>query len=456
MRVAIIHGSPKGEYSVTLQYVKYLQKRHPGREYDIIHVGRDIGKIEKDRELLLSILAKIREADAVLWSTPVFYFAVPSQLMRFIDLVSSHAERDAFEGKYATSLTTSVHFFDHTAHRYLQSVSEDLGMRYVTGYSAHMEDLMKADQRESLFRFGEHFFRVVEGRRETVRGLPPLGGEVPEYVPGEIEEVPKGLNKSVVVLTDAGPEDMNLTRMVDTLVKLLPCKAEVVNINELALRGGCLSCYQCAYDNVCVYNDDMQKIFREKITPADAIIQAIAVRGRFLSVQWKIFMDRSFFNGHVPIYAGKAIGFLVAGPLRQAPALRQVLEGESDVSGAYPLGIVTDEDGDSQRLTGVLRAMALETAWALDKNVSRPPMFFGAASQLLFRDMVYSMRFFFQADHRWYVRHQMYNFPQKNVEREIMNFCMSALTTIPSFRRGFYRNAKERMLERYEKVIREG
>jgi hypothetical protein len=83
-------------------------------------------------------------------------------------------------------------------------------------------------------------------------------------------------------------------------------------------------------------------------------------------------------------------------------------------------------------------------------------MFFGAASQLLFRDMVYSMRFFFQADHRWYVRHQMYNFPQKNVEREIMNFCMSALTTIPSFRRGFYRNAKERMLERYEKVIREG
>jgi hypothetical protein len=35
MKIVVLNGSPKGEYSVTLQYVHYIQKKFPGHEWKI-------------------------------------------------------------------------------------------------------------------------------------------------------------------------------------------------------------------------------------------------------------------------------------------------------------------------------------------------------------------------------------------------------------------------------------
>ena len=124
MKITVLSGSPKGEISVTLQYAKYIQKKHPGCEFEVFHIGHEIKSIERKPELFARIVEEVADSDGVMWCTPVYLLLVPSQLKRFIELISERGAEDAFKGKYGTTLTTSAHFYDHTAHNYLQAVSE--------------------------------------------------------------------------------------------------------------------------------------------------------------------------------------------------------------------------------------------------------------------------------------------------------------------------------------------
>ena len=57
----------------------------------------------------------------------------------------------SLEGKYATQLSTSKHFYDITAHRYIQDNCGDMGLKYIRGLSADMEDLLnKKGQDEAV------------------------------------------------------------------------------------------------------------------------------------------------------------------------------------------------------------------------------------------------------------------------------------------------------------------
>ena len=48
MNIAVINGSPKGEISVTVQYIKFIQKKFPQHDLKLFNVSHDILKIEKD------------------------------------------------------------------------------------------------------------------------------------------------------------------------------------------------------------------------------------------------------------------------------------------------------------------------------------------------------------------------------------------------------------------------
>ena len=114
MKIAVINGSPKGKYSITLQTVRYIEMKFPQHEFEVLHVGQKIKALEKDftkaKELLES-------SDAVLFSYPVYTFLAPSQLHRFIELVKEHGID--LKDKYATQISTSKHFYDITAHKYI-------------------------------------------------------------------------------------------------------------------------------------------------------------------------------------------------------------------------------------------------------------------------------------------------------------------------------------------------
>ena len=136
MKILVLNGSPKGAYSITLQTVNYLEKLHPEHTFEVLHVGQRIKALEKDFSPALTAL---ESADLLLFSYPVYTFVAPCQLHRFIELLKE-ANLD-LSGKYATQLSTSKHFYDITAHRYIQDNCQDLGLRYIPGLSADMDDL---------------------------------------------------------------------------------------------------------------------------------------------------------------------------------------------------------------------------------------------------------------------------------------------------------------------------
>ena len=136
MEILVINGSPKGKNSVTLQTVNYLQILHPEHHFEVLHAGQTIKALEKD---FSPAVQAIEKADVLLFSYPVYTFIAPCQLHRFIELLKE-AKLDLSQ-KFASQLSTSKHFYDMTAHRYIQDNCADLGLRYIRGLSADMDDL---------------------------------------------------------------------------------------------------------------------------------------------------------------------------------------------------------------------------------------------------------------------------------------------------------------------------
>ena len=158
MRIAVLNGSPKGDVSVTMQYVRFLQKKYPSYEFAIHNIAQRISTIEEDQGALQEVIRSIESADGVLWAFPLYYFLVPSQYKRFIELLWEKNSTAAFQDKYAAVFSTSIHFYDHIAHNYLNAVCDDLSMRFFGGFSADMYDLLKQKERERFLSFFSAFF----------------------------------------------------------------------------------------------------------------------------------------------------------------------------------------------------------------------------------------------------------------------------------------------------------
>lgn len=455
MKIVVLNGSPKGMTSVTMQYVLFLQKRFPQHELRILNICQDIKKLEENEDAFQEAMGAIDSSDAVLWATPIYVLLVPGPYKRFIELVFERSAQAAFRGKYAAALTTSVRFFDHTAHTYLNAVCDDLDMRYVGGYSAEMFDLLEEGEQQRLSFFWNTFVRAAEERRRAQRKHAPVHESGFSYAPGPVgKTIPTG-GRKIVVLMDAEDSDTNLRNMVRRFCDSLEGPVEVINLREIEIRGGCLGCIQCSFDNVCVYRDadGVYEVYR-KMMAADVVIQAGAVHDRFLSARWKTFLDRGFFNNHVPILAGKQIGYLVSGPLSQLPHLQEVLEAFADIGQVNLIGIVSDECEGSQELDELLDAYASHTIQCAEAKYIGPTTFLGKGGRKVLRDEIWAgMRFVFPRDHQYYKSHGLYDFPKRSLKTRINEFVFGTLLKLPAFRKKFQAKMREGMIQPLVDVV---
>ena len=452
MKIAVINGSPKGnELSGTMQYFYFMQKAVPGIDYEIFPVAEKIKRIEGNPASFQEVLDGIKQCDAVLWVTPVYFCVIPGQIKRFIELVFEQQREDAFQGKHASAVITSIHFFDHAALNYLQAISEDLGMRFVPGFSAGMPDLLEKKYRESVKNYFKNFISVAENQEPVPRKFDPVVGDIPEYRTLEMKETPKSSTKRTLILTDHRP-DTNLAHMVETYLASSRYEVDVINLHEINIKGPCLGCCQCAFESVCVYQDDMRWVYREKIASADAIIFAGSIVDRYLSSRWKTFYDRSFFNGHKPVFWGKQVGFLVSGPLRQNPNIAQIMEGPTSYAKAEWVGTVTDEDDQDTTFRHIQ-----QLAGNVDRKLEQGGVFqdtiFSKAGHLIFRDMVYNMGFVFKSDHLFYKQKNLYDFPQKDYKARALNLFLGMLFRIPPIGKAAKRDLKKHMIMPLQKVV---
>ncbi len=332
MKITVLNGSPKGELSITLQYAHFLQNKFPRHELKVFHVSQHIKKLEKDEKAFREIMDEVRSSDGVLWAFGVFVLAPPSQYMRFVELISERGVEDAFKGKYAAVLTTSIHYFDHTAHNYMRAVCEALNMRYADGLSLYLQDLTDKNRRQDLIAFAENFFEAIEKRFTTARLFKPLTFTDFVYEPSPPEKKTATKGKNVVVLTDAYDSNSNLGKMINRFKQSFVVEIEVIDLHDIDIRGGCLGCMRCGYDYKCVQKDGFTDFYNNRVRTADIIVFAGEVRGPYLSSKWKEFYDRAYFWNHTPSLVGKQLGYLISGPLSQTANLIQILEASSTIS----------------------------------------------------------------------------------------------------------------------------
>ena len=442
MRFVVLNGSPKGDVSVTLQYIRFIQKKYPNHEFLIHNISQRLSKLEEDEGAFQEVIRSIESADGVLWAFPLYFFLVPSQYKRFIELLWERNSTGAFKDKYGAVISTSIHFYDHIAHTYLNAICDDLSMRFFGGFSADMYDLLKEKERERWLSFISAFFEATQNKAPTLKNHLPLTPIPLKYSPGEPKEALDTGGKKVVILHDVKDPQSNAGRMIDFLRKNLAGQPEIYNLFDVHIQGGCLGCIQCGYDNQCAYTgkDEYIDFFNTKVKTAEILIFAGSVTDRYLSSRWKMFFDRSFFNTHTPTYSGKQMGFIVSGPLGQLPHLRQVLEAYTELQQANFVGVVTDEGAKSGELDENLRALAHRLISSASRGYIRPMTFLGVGARKVFRDDIYSrLRFPFRADHAYYKKHGLYDFPQKQYGVLIRNGIFGLLNRIPSFRKEVYK-----------------
>uniref|UniRef100_UPI00349EF049 NAD(P)H-dependent oxidoreductase n=1 Tax=uncultured Ruthenibacterium sp. TaxID=1905347 RepID=UPI00349EF049 len=407
MKILVLNGSPKGKNSATVHTAFYLQALHPEHEFTFLPVGQRIKSYEKDFSPVRNAL---RTAELILFCYPVYTFIAPYQLHRLIELIK--ADGIDLSGKFASQITTSKHFYDVTAHRYIEENCCDLGMKVVRGLSSDMEDLLSEQgQREAQMFFDQLIFSCEHKLFVT----PPVS--VPEkekliYQP-QLTPKPKKSGREVVIVTNCANDDINLQNMILDLRAALPYSSRVVNLRDFPFDGGCLGCFGCAVTGKCVYKDGFDEFLRQEIQSADGFVYAFTIADHYTHSSFKCFDDRQFCNGHRTVTHGTPIAYLISGNYRYEPNLRMIVEARSEVGGNYLAAVATDEEDT----TLSIRTLAESLSFAMEKKLMRPANFYGVGGMKIFRDLIYVMQGLMKADHRFYKNHGIYDFPQKQTKR---------------------------------------
>ena len=444
MKILVLNGSPKGKHSTTLQTARYLQALHPEHRFAVLPVGQHIRRYEQDFSPARKALAG---ADVVLFCYPVYTFLVPYQLQRFLELV--RADGVDLTGKIATQITTSKHFYDVTAHRFVEETCFDLGMRVVRGLSADMEDLLsRKGQEEARMFFQQLLFTCAHGGF-----LPPPPARpvrAPAAYQPTLPQAEKRPGKEVVIVTCCGEEAPTLAHMVQDFQATLPYPSRVVNLQDFPFRGGCLGCLRCAVTGKCIYPDGFDDFLRTQIQQADAIVYAFPIVNHYTHAVFKCYDDRQFCNGHRTVTQGTPVAYLLQGDYRYEPNLQMVLEGRSEVGGNYLCGVVTDEGED---ISAAIQSLADNLTFAMEHHLRRPANFYGVGGSKIFRDLIYLMQGLMKADHQFYKAHGAYDFPQKQKGRLLQMKLVGGLMAIPSLQKKMGAQMSRYIIAPYEKVI---
>ena len=424
MNVLVIVGSPKGKESLTLHTCLYLEKQFPEHNFSFIYPGNRIKALEKD---FSPALEAIRKADMLLFCYPVYTFLVPYQLHRFIELMKA-SDAD-LSGKTATQVSTSKHFYDITAHRFIQDNCRDMGLRVLDGLSADMDDILKESGRKQAKDWFSFILWQIDGSIAPTRNA----------------------DKKAVIVADLEPGDTRLKEMVDRFVAVSPFACDVINIQEFPFQGGCLSCFNCAATGKCVYKDGFDDFLRNTIHKHDAILYAFRIQDHSMGSRFKMYDDRQFCNGHRTVTMGTPFGYLVEGDYASEENLRLLLEARAQVGGNFLAGVASDDiDADAK-----IDTLAATVAYAMEKQYTPPQNFLGVGGMKIFRDLIYMMRGMMRADHKFFKSHGQYDFPQKKWKTSLMMYLVGWMMGNRKLKAKMGDKMNEGMIGPYRKVVEE-
>lgn len=449
MKVLVINGCPKGNNSVTLHTSLFIEKKYPEHEFTFYNAGFLVKKAEKD---FSEPLALIKEADLLLFSYPVYTYLVPSQLHRFIELMKQNVPAEDLKGKFSTQITTSMHFYDDTAHAFIIENCQDMGLKVIKGFSAYMDDLTTEKGQKEAYDFFGYVSWCVENdifEFSTRKQSEPKHKEITTYIYDESEFEVK---YTVALVVDLAPEDRQLRDMINHFSYMArdeKIAIRLVNIHDFPFKGGCINCFSCSADGTCIYNDGFSDLLRNKIQTCDGIVLAFSISNHSMGSKFKTFDDRQFCNGHRTVTAGMPFGYLVSGNYSEEINLQRIIESRAEVGGNFLAGVATDEFDPN----GEIGILIKRLAYALEHKYVQPQNFLGVGGMRIFRDLIWQNRGMMRADHKFYKEHGLYDFPQKNKGRTILMYAVGEMINNPKLKKKVGNKIIDGMVAPYKKVV---
>lgn len=322
-----------------------------------------------------------------------------------------------------------------------------MGMRFVRGLSADMEDLTTEKGRLEAESYFKRLVFSIENSIFEPNRLMKSQNTLKKAEPSKNAE--KTIGGRVAIVADLKEDDEILESMINRLQSRLPVASSVYNIRKINIMGGCLGCFRCAAGGKCVYTDGFDRFLREEIETADAIVYAFSISDHSMGARFKMFDDRRFCNGHRPVTEGTPIAFIVNGDVSCEPNLSMILEARSQVGGNALSGIA-DSASD---VNAQIDAVADSIGFMIENHYTEPQNFYGVGGMKIFRDLIFQMRGLMRADHRYYKSHGKYDFPQKNRGTIIKMQLVGMLMNNKKIQAKMGNRLNEGMVAPYKKVL---
>lgn len=451
MKIVVLNGSPKGKNSVTVQWNKYLDRHYPNHEFIYFNIGQQIRSYEK-AEVMDKCVDAMINSDLIIFSYPVYTFIAPYQVAKFIRLLKKHKRVNELKNKYVTQITTSKHFFDTTAHRFIFENCNDMKMKTITGLSADMDDLLTDLGRKQLKDFYKNV--LFNMKNDIYEDIQVVEKEAFNFIyKNEVTATPKTEGYSTVIVSDCEDDNDSLRNMIDTFKAKYKYPVKEINIAKFKFSGGCLGCFNCAFNGKCIYKDGFEDMLRNEIQSANVTIYAATVKDHSMGPTFKCYDDRQFCNGHRTVTKGRLVGYILNGDLRNENNLIDIIEGRSHVGETFLCGIATNQSRNNIDTLKSLENLCKSTEFALENKLERPQNFFGVGGMKIFRDLIYTMRGLMKEDHKFYKKNGIYDFPQKQRGTIIKMQLIGTLMAIPSIKKKASKQMNDAIIRPYKKAI---
>ncbi|MEI0478347.1 iron-sulfur protein [Brachyspira pulli] len=354
------------------------------------------------------------------------------------------------KNKFATQVSTSKHFYDITAHKFVEENCLDLGLKYIKGLSADMEDLIEKKGQDDAINFFNYLIFCAENNLNIKENANNKEIEKIVYKRKTEDNGANNKEKDILILTNCSDKDESLRNMIEDFKSIFPYKTREINIRDYKFHGGCLGCFGCAITGKCVYKDGFDDFLRKDIQTADAIIYAFSIENHYTHSSFKLYEDRQFCNGHRMVTEGMPVGYIISGDYDKEYNLQTLVESRCEVGGNFLTHVANDCNRDAYdellKLSSIMK-------YAIDNKCTRPKNFYGVGGMKIFRDLIYVMQGLMKEDHKYYKKHNVYDFPQKQRMKMLQIKLVGALISIPSMQSKMKNKMNEYILMPYKKII---
>ncbi|MBN2718720.1 MAG: NAD(P)H-dependent oxidoreductase [Deltaproteobacteria bacterium] len=449
MKILILNGSPKKKlaHSFSQVYIDHIISLYPQHTFETVFVARDIDDLAQKASAYDEFKAQLTQCDGVLWQMPVYSAQIPGQVKQFIEIIFNDNEvRERFAHKYCTIITTSVLIYDNLAEHYLRSVCEQMGARCTEAFPGVIQPPINDAYRAALKGHMDRFFDTVEKK-----ALPPLRFTANcdfTAQPLALPSVPvKKTNspKRIGLITDFSGDNENLRQMVNYFAAVSDAKVDVLDLSQTNIKG-CGGCLHCGESFKCAVNDNFREHHDRYVLSADAVVYACVIRDDYISYRIKNFIDREFYQNHMPFYQAKPLGLILSGPSQRVPFLQESLDAIWSLRGAKLNAPVYDDSRTGIEVAHNLQWLASTLEQKMMVAQPEPLGFYGAAALRLFRDFSWLVRFPFVAEYKHMKAAGRYgSFPHKLHSTRYRIFKLKLLMTLKGFSKALQKYNDSRM-----------